>query len=136
MNLTLKQSEWALGLFQYPPGRPEPLRFGAFYALVISLLKDIGAPPTYIAAEGQGYSGELVKFGGSVSKRLIGSGFEGLSVLSIVTNPQGSKEPSYDRYVSISLSFNAPNELLGCIVINDGIVPFCGSSGFLVAEGI
>jgi hypothetical protein len=126
MELTLSQTEWALGLFQYSSIKPVPSLFAEFYELVVNLLEELNAPATYIAAEGDGYLGESVKFGGTVNNRLIKSAFEGVSVLSIVTNPKGSKEPSYDRYVSASLSFNAPSELLLCICMNDSVLPFSG----------
>jgi len=129
MEIKLSKTEWAFGLFQYPPTPPEPSQFLEFYERVLMLLDEVKAPPTFIAAEGNGYSGELMRFGGSVTKRLVDSGFEGISVLSIVTNPPGSKEPSYDRSVSASLSLNAPNEVLLCMVMNDSVLPF-GSDRF------
>lgn len=126
MSFNLSPTEWALGLFQYPPAQPASSSFAEFYYLAVKLLEEIKAPATYLAAEGDGYSGELVKFGGKINRRLIDSAFEGVTVLSVVTNPPGSKEPSYDRYASASLSWNLPNELLLCLAINDALLPFGG----------
>jgi hypothetical protein len=100
--------------------------FASFYAAATSLLARMGVAMTHVAAEGDGYSGKLVKVNSAAAKRLVDSGFESITVLSCVVSPEGSKEPAYDRIVSANLSWNSPDELLLCVAVNDGLEAFRG----------
>lgn len=102
-----------------------------FYELVQSWLQSHGAQPTFVAAEGAGHSGKFTRVGGRTQKRLVETGFKGVSVLSLVSNPAGSDEPSYDSFVSASLlHLPATNEVMLCCALNGAIVPF-GEPTFL-----
>lgn len=79
---------------------------------------------THIAAEGDGHTGKLTKFGGAVTKRLVESEFAQVSALSIVVSPRDSKEPAFDRLISARLTWTAPRELLLCFVSNESAVSF------------
>jgi hypothetical protein len=116
--------EWVIGLHSHPQSPPGSATFSRFHSVVTRFLDLLGVAITHVAAEGDGYSGKLVKANCTAAKRIIDSSFEGITVLSYVVSPEGSKKPAYDRIVSASLSWNAPGELLLCVVVNEGIVSF------------
>ena len=120
------KSEWVIGLHSYRESSPIGNTFASFYAAATNLFARMGVAMTHVAAEGDSYNGKLVKASSAAAKRLVDSGFEGITVLSCVVSPEGSKEPAYDRVVSASLSWNSPNELLLCVVANDGLDAFLG----------
>ncbi|MBX9654215.1 hypothetical protein K2Y11_11405 [bacterium] len=121
---TPSKTEWVIGLHSHPQSPPGNEIFLRFYSKVIRLLEQLGVPIPHVAAEGDGFSGKLVKLNSAAGNRIIRSGFEGISGLSFVVSPQGSMEPAYDRVLSASLSWNAPAELLLCVVVNESIVSF------------
>jgi hypothetical protein len=123
---TPTKHEWVIGLHAHPESAPRSGSYESFYNHILSLFSRLGVAMTHIAAEGDGYSGKLVKAGSTVAKRLVESHFAGITVLSCVVSPEGSKEPAYDRIAAASLSWNAPGEMLLCIVVNDGLEPFLG----------
>lgn len=127
MNQTPSEFEWALGLHDYPSSTPEPQIFARFFGIVSDFFRRVNVTPTHIAAEGDGYTGKLTKFGGAATKRLIESEFATVSALSIVVSPKDSKGPSFDRLMSASLTWTAPRELLLCFVSNEAVVPFKGA---------
>ncbi len=118
--MDLAGSASAIGLYGY--GRPHPGQelFKRFHSLVVDILKKYNIQPTYIGAEGKGYSGKFVKFGGRIHNKLLKTNFSGVTVLSISVNPVDSDDPGYDSFVSASLSFvDATQEILLCFVINE-----------------
>lgn len=121
------KQEWVIGLHSYRESPPPSTTFASFFAATSSLLASMGVTMTDVAAEGEGHSGKLVKASSAAARRLLDSGFKGITVLSCVVSPDGSEEPAYDRLVSASLSWNSPNELLLCFVVNDGLAAFLGS---------
>jgi hypothetical protein len=127
MNQTPSKLEWALGLHDYPCAPPSPQVFARFFGIVSDFFGSLGVAPTHVAAEGDGYTGKLTKFGGIVTKRLVESEFVQVSALSIVVSPKDSKEPAFDRLISASLTWTAPHELLLCFVSNEAAVPFKGA---------
>lgn len=126
MKKEIADKEWVIGLYSYSSDQPTGTTVRAFYKIVTDVFTQLGAPPTYIAAEGKGYSGKAVDFGGNISKKLIHSDFEDITVLDISSNPEGSKSPAYDRFATASLSFNMPGETLLCLALNEGFEPFGG----------
>jgi hypothetical protein len=121
--MVLSESASALGLYKYNCEQPERGIFGRFYATILNQLHAWGVTPTYVGAEGNGYSGKFTKIGGRMHDKLVRSDFADVTVLSLAANPPGSEEPSYDNYVSCSLSYVAVNlELLACIVVNESFV--------------
>jgi hypothetical protein len=124
----ISKNEWVIGLNGYLESPLSSATFSRFYAVVACLIARLGVTLTHVAAEGEGYSGKLVKANNAQAKRLVESEFEGITVLSCVVSPEGSKEPAYDRVISATLSLNSPNELLLCIVVNDGLAPFLGET--------
>lgn len=118
--------EWVVGLHGYRESPPPSDTFASFYTAASSLFSRMGVAMTHMAAEGDGYSGKLVKASSAAAKRLLNSRFEGITVLSCVASPEGSDEPAYDRVVSANLSWNSPNEVLLCMVVNDGLETFLG----------
>lgn len=121
--MELSKSASALGLYKYNCDQPESGLFGHFYSTVISQFASCGITPTYVGAEGDGYSGKLTKIGSRTHDKLVKTNFADVTVLSVVANPTGSEEPSYDNFASASLSYVEVNrELLACIVINDSFI--------------
>lgn len=127
MRNELKDSEWVLGLYDFSSEQPDRTTFKEFYEAVVDVFNQLGATPTYIAAEGKGYTGKYVKIGGSVTSRLINDDFDGVTVLSIAANPVGSKDPSYDRFATANLSISNHCETVLCIAMNEGIERFMGN---------
>ena len=131
MNLAeLSKNEWALSLFDYKSPSIDSEVFNRFYSYITEWAESIRLNLTYVAAEGDGYSGKLSKFGTRIRNRLIKSNFSGISVLALYANPEDSDEPSYDRFFSVSLS-HVPekSEVFLCLTLNDSIVNF-GSGEF------
>jgi hypothetical protein len=121
----IKERELAIGLFKYESTPVEPKLFENFYLLITEWAKDVELDLTYIGAEGEGYTGRLSKFGARMRNKLTKSGFAGISVLALYSNPDGSDEPSYDRFFCASLS-HVPeqSEVFLCVTVNEGIVSF------------
>jgi hypothetical protein len=119
--------EWVIGLHSFPEAPPRAVNFAKFYAATCDLFSRLGVTMTHIAADHRDSNGKLVKAESAAAKRLLDSGFEGITVLSCLVSPEGSKKPNYDRLVYASLSWNLPNELLLCVVVNDGLAAFLGS---------
>lgn len=119
------KSACALGLYKYKYNcdQSESDLFGRFYSTILHQFRSYGVAPTYIGAEGNGYSGKFTKFSGRTHDKLVESHFAGITALSIVANPRGSEEPSYDNFANASLGFVEVNrELLACVVINESFV--------------
>ncbi len=117
--MKLSSSASALGLYKYECS-PEYGLFGRFYSAVINQLQLWGVAATYVGADGNGYSGKLTKVGSRTHDKLVKSNFANVSVLSITANPTESEQPSFDCFVSASLSYvKANRELLACIVVNE-----------------
>lgn len=121
--MEISNSVSALGLYSYGCEHPGGGLFNSFYYSVMSQLQSWGLKATYIGAEGNGCSGKLNKVGGRAHDKLLASGFADVSVLSVAVNPAGSDDPSYDSFISASLSYVEPNrELLACFVVNGSFV--------------
>lgn len=121
--MELSNSASALGLYKYDCSPPENSLFAQFYSTILDQLQSWGVTPTYIGADGSGYSGKLAKVGSRTHDKLLKSDFANVTVLSMAANPPGSEEPSYDSFVSASLSYaEASGELLACIVVNAAFV--------------
>jgi hypothetical protein len=127
-------TEWALGLHAYSQSQDCTL-FSEFYALTSKLLGDLGASPNWIGAEGSSFSGKLTKLPGRTFQKLLNTNFKGISVLALVTADPADKEPSYDRSISATLSFNANNEILLCFVVNEGICQFRSAEFYKIVTG-
>lgn len=100
----MTEKAFAIGLYSYTAPHPGADGFKGFYDLVVSIFHRIGIVPTYFAAEGLDYKGDLTKFEGRVHTKALKSGFANIHVMSLVANPEGSLEPGYDSYASASLS--------------------------------
>ena len=123
MNVQLDKLASALGLYEYGEPHPGNAIFGRFYSVATDLFQSLGIQPTFIGAEGEGYSGEFTKFGGRTQTKLLKSDFSGISVLSLAANPSTSDSPAYDSFAMISLSYvEADRELLLCLVVNEAFV--------------
>lgn len=123
--MELSPSVSVLGLHAYDSPQLPGMVFGEFYGRMRARLQGHGVQPTFVAAEGKGYSGKFTKVGGKTERRLVDTGFEGIAVLSLAANPAGSDEPSYDAFASASL-VHLPeiSEVIACCVMNEAIVPF------------
>ena len=85
--------------------------------------------PTYVGIEGDGYPDDYKKCGSRVHQKLVNAGFDGISGLSIVVNPQGSDEPSYDNFATISFGFiESIQEATLCFVVNELFVQFASGA--------
>ena len=93
---------WAIGLYSYTAPHPEALGFNRFYDSVLAVFQMAGITPTYFAAEGVGYRGNLTKYGGRTHAKALKEGFAGIHVMSLVANPAESDEPGYDNFASAS----------------------------------
>jgi hypothetical protein len=121
--MELGKSASALGLYKYNCDQPGSGLFDRFYSTILSQLESRGVTPTYVGAEGTGYSGEFTKVGGRTHSKLLKSHFAEVTVLSIAANPPEREEPSYDSFASASLSYVEVNrELLVCVVINESFI--------------
>ena len=121
--MQLNGSAFALALYEYGPRHPGSALFRKFYSATTGLFQSLGIQPTFIAAEGEGYSGKFAKFGGKTRMRLLESDFSGISVLSLGANPSNSDSPAYDSFAMASLSYvGADEELLLCLVVNEAFV--------------
>lgn len=127
--MELNEREWVIGLHDYHGVTEAQELFSAFNELVIDELSVLGLELTYVGIEGEGYSGKATKANGAAYKRLLDSGFTGISVLNFICNPKGSNQPAYDRFLSASLNISAHNDNLLTFCVNDGILKF-GSEGF------
>lgn len=115
-------------MYSYTAPNPGADGFKAFYDLIMSIFQNIGISPTYFAAEGVGYKGDLTKFGGRIHAKAIKSGFTDIHVMSLVANPEGSAEPGYDSYASASLGYvEETGETLLCIAIEESFLEFGGA---------
>jgi hypothetical protein len=124
--MELSKSASALGLYKYDCDQPQSGLFSRFYSTVLNQLQSWGVKPTYVGAEGTGYSGKLTKVGSRTHDKLVKSDFADVTVLSVAANPPGSEEPSYDSFASASLSYVEVNrELLACVVVNEAFVKLC-----------
>ena len=101
MNL---QNAFGIGLYSYSILSLSGKDFHAYYDLIVSTLDGLELAPTYIALEGEGFKGDLVKVGGRSHVKALKSGFSGVRTLSIVVNPEESVSPGYDSFLSASLS--------------------------------
>lgn len=121
--MELYKSASALGLYKYNCAQAGSGIFGRFYSTVLNQFTSCGITPVYVGAEGEGYSGKLTKMGSLTHDKLVKTNFADVTVLSVVANPVGSNEPSYDNFASASLSYVEVNrELLACIVINESFI--------------
>lgn len=125
----LNEREWVIGLHDYNGTSNQQQVFSAFHDLVIGELENLGLALTYVGVEGDGYSGKATKANGAAYKRVRGANFAGISVLNLLSNPEGSKQPAYDRFFSASLNITPHNDNLLTFCVNDGILGF-GSDGF------
>ncbi|MEO8585040.1 MAG: hypothetical protein ABI584_02665 [Acidobacteriota bacterium] len=113
----------ALGVHGYGEGHPGSGTFLRFYEAVVGFLEQHGIGPTYVAAEGESYSGKFVRFGERAHERLLRTRMAHVNVLSVAANSPDSEEPSYDSFASVSLSYiPASGESVLCSVINEGLV--------------
>jgi hypothetical protein len=116
---------WAIGLYAYPARRHEERVFRQFYELALHAFEVGGVPPTYFAADGTGYSGKLTKWGGRTQSKAINTGFADIQVMSLVSNPEESDEPGFDRSASASLSYvESAGELLLCVMMEERLLAF------------
>lgn len=93
----------------------------------MSIFDDLEIKPTYFAVEGDDYNGVPSKFGSRVQNKVIKSGFSGIQVMSLVSNPDGSDEPNYDSFASASLGYTGGlGETLLCLAIEERFCEFAG----------
>jgi hypothetical protein len=117
-------NEWVIGLYAYQHHAPPSCLFQQFYVDVVEILSKFGLSFTHIAAEGKGYSGKWVKPSSATGKRLLESGFSGITVVSFSVTPAVSESPAYDRIFAASLNWNSPCEIMMCMVANERITSF------------
>lgn len=117
----------ALGLYSYSTPNPGADGFKRFYDLFMLIFENIGIKPTYFAADGVGFNGDLTKIGGKAHAKALKENFDGIHVLSLVANPDGSVEPGYDSFASVSLSYvKEMGETLLCFAIDEKYIEFGG----------
>jgi|GEM_PF-1814258 len=127
MHLTATAS--AFGLYSCGCLAPGGTVFKAFSAEVLAFFKRVGVTPTYVGIEGEGYAGDYKRFGSRSHQKLVKSDFNAITTLSIAANPEGSDEPSYDGFATVSLGFTeSTEELLLCFVVNECFVEFSGDT--------
>ena len=123
MSVQLDRSASAFGLYEYGKPHPGNSLFSKFYSVATDLFQSLGIQPTFIGAEGEGYSGKFTKFGGKTQTKLLKSDFSGIGVLSLAANPSTSDSPAYDSFAMTSLSYvDADQELLLCLVVNEAFL--------------
>src|SRR5688500_14591167 len=103
--MVLERTTYSIGLYYYYSQILNITRFQQFYTAVLSFLESIGVKPTYVGADGDGYSDEFKKINGPMHNRLLDRSFSGITSLSLVTNPAGSDSPAYDSFMSTSLGY-------------------------------
>jgi hypothetical protein len=123
----MTKKTFAIGLYSYTAPTLGAVGFRAFYDLITAIFQRIGITPTYFAAAGLGYKGNLTKFGGKTHAKALKSDFADIHVLSLVANPEGSAEPGYDSFASGSLSYiEEGGETLFCLAIEERLLEFKG----------
>lgn len=123
----MTEKAFSIGLYSYTTPAPGADGFKAFYDLVTSIFHRIGIAPTYFAAEGASYKGDLSKIDGAVHTKALQSGFSDIHVMSLLANPEGSAEPAYDSFASASLSYvKEIGETLFCLTIEERFLEFGG----------
>ncbi len=127
--MELLKTASAFGLHSFGKPAPDGGAFEQFSTTAIALFSEHGIVPSYVGIEGEGYSGDYKKYGGAAHKKLMKSDFDRITVLSIVANPEGSDEPSYDGFATVSFSFvESTQEALLCFVVNESIIPFASDA--------
>jgi hypothetical protein len=120
---------WAIGLYSYSASHPGPMGWKQFYDCVLAVFQGAGITPTYFAAEGVGYTGELTKYGSRTHAKALKSGFANIHVMAVVANPEGSDEPGYDSFASASLAYvEEASETLLCLAIEERFLDFGGEA--------
>ncbi|MEC5398858.1 hypothetical protein [Uliginosibacterium sp. H1] len=120
---------WAIGLYSYSASHPGAEGFNRFYDSVLAVFQAAGITPTYFAAEGAGYRGNLTKYGGRTHAKALRTGFSDLHVMSLVANPAESDEPAYDSFASASLAYvKDTGETLLCLALEERLLEFGGSA--------
>lgn len=100
---------FALGLFNYSGPLAGAREFQEFHEFAISMLEERGVQATYFASDGKGHSSNLAKLSNAAHRRLLASGFNELTLLSVVAVPKGSDAPAYD--LTASVDFYSSHEL-------------------------
>lgn len=95
---------FALGLFNHSDPPAGSLTFKRFHDFSISTLEARGIQPTYFAASGKAHSGKMAKLGNAAHRRLLGSDFNDLTLLSVVAVLQGSDSPAFDLTASVDFA--------------------------------
>lgn len=122
MQLKETASAFALHGYGSPPGSDV---FAAFSERALRFFDQLGIAPTYVGIEGDGYPDDFRRWGSRSHQKLLKDNFTGVSSLSIVTNPNGSDQPSYDAFATVALSFvDALGETLLYFVVNEGYLEF------------
>ena len=122
-------NSWAIGLYSYSAPHPEAQGFNRFYETVLTIFETAGITPTYFAAEGVGYNGDLTKFGGRTQAKALKTGFAGINVISLMANPVESDEPGYDNFASASLGHvEETGEILLCLAMEERLLGFGGDT--------
>jgi len=120
---------WAIGLYSYSAPHPGAQGFTRFYETVLAIFKTAGVTPTYFAAEGVGYKGDLTKYGGRTHAKALKTEFAGIHVISLMANPIESDEPGYDNFASASLAYVEENgEILLCLAMEERLLKFGGTA--------
>lgn len=78
--------------------------FQRFHDISVSMLEERGIQATYFASDGKGHSSKLAKLGNAAHRRLLASGFNELTLLSVVAVPKGSDAPAYDLTASVDFA--------------------------------
>lgn len=120
---------WAIGLYSYSAPHPGAQGFNRFYDSVLAVFQAAGIAPTYFAAEGVGYRGDLTKYGGRTHAKALKTGFADIHVMSLVANPAESDEPGYDDFASASLAYvEETGETLLCLALEERLMAFGGDA--------
>jgi len=127
--MDLKETACAFGLHSYGQPAPEATVFETFNGIVLTLFERVGIAPTYVGIEGKGYPGDYKKIGSRSHQKLLKSGFARITTLSMIANPEGSDEPSYDGFATVSLGYiDSTQELLLCFVVNECFIELNSST--------
>ena len=78
--------------------------FQRFHDISVSMLEERGIQATYFASDGKGHSSNLAKLGNAAHRQLLASGFNDLTLLSVVAVPKGSDAPAFDLTASVDFS--------------------------------
>lgn len=121
--LNLKPTVAALGLYGEALSHPGGEAFERFFSMATDIAEGAGTTFTHIAAEGSGYTGDYTLLSGKTRSRLLKTAFSGVSVLSLTSCSADSDAPSFDGFLTASMTYMpSVGELIVVFVVNEGVI--------------